>query len=262
MKQLGFYISIVALLCSLHSCNFSLGDDADDDANDSLDVDSLGLEKLDLYEEAVIPESADELFDDFLYSYISNPKFNDERTIGGLEALDVNEEESFVVIYEREEDLELQKDTALTKVQMEKVVWDEEGLVRYEFDRSGGKWYLADVQNDDLSSTPNAGFYVFLHDFMTDSLYRSESVQIPLPVHFYSEEDDNTEHVSLGHEEWNEMYADLPALTDYMININYGQTLISSNRKSLLLKGLSNGLLIKFHFVFSDGRWMLTEVEA
>ena len=115
--------------------------------------------------------------------------------------------------------------------------------------------------DDDISDNPNASFLVFLKDFFTDSLYRHESLQLPLQFRFYSEEDEGMIETELSYEEWSELYNDLPRLDDIMYNVDYGQSLISSNRKSLLLKGLSNGLSMKFHFGFSEGRWQLMEVE-
>jgi hypothetical protein len=115
--------------------------------------------------------------------------------------------------------------------------------------------------DDELSGSPNASFLVFLKDFLSDSLYRHESLQLPLHFKFYSEEDDEVVDTELSYEEWDELFNDLPRLDNVMYNVDYGQSLISTNRKSLLLKGLSNGLLMKFHFGFSDGRWHLMEVE-
>ncbi len=262
MMKYFYYILELCFCITLFSCGFSIGDDKVSAEDDSTMVDSMGLEKLDLYTEAVIPESADELFDDFLYSYISSEKFNKERTKKGVDALELNENENFIVIYEREKDLLLQKDTTLSSVHVEKIEWGSDLIRKYDFNRNKGKWFLTAETEDEISNTPNASFLVFLNDFITDSLFQHESLKLPLSFKYYSEEENAVVQSSLSYDEWKSLMADLPNLKDYAINIDYGQLLISTSRKSLLLKGLSNGLFMKFHFDFSDGKWVLIEVES
>ena len=242
------------------SCKFGSDGSDGDVAADSTAVDSLGLEELDLFEEVVIPKAADEVFDDFLFTYVSNASFRQQRT-KGTESLDMNDDDAAVMIYERDNDLALQKDTTLQQVVLEKIDWDENTIHHFHFNKSQGQWFLTAEEDVDISDVPNASFLVFLKDFLTDSLYRHESIDLPLLMKYYSEEDDGMVEAELSFEEWDEIYRDLPRLDDYMYNVDYGQSLISSNRKSLLLKGMSNGLFMKFHFGFSDGRWMLIELE-
>ena len=262
MKRLFGILLILCSMCSmlLVSCRFGSNESDEDVANDSLSVDTLGLEELDLFEEEVVPKAADEVFDDFLFTYVSNASFRKQRTKGS-ESLDMDDDDAVVMIYERENDLELQKDTTLQQVILEKINWDINTLRHYQFSKNQGQWFLSSEQDADISDVPNASFLVFLKDFLTDSLYRHESIDLPLLMKYYSEEDDGMVEAELSFEEWNEIFNDLPRLDDYMYNVDYGQSLISSNRKSLLLKGMSNGLFMKFHFGFSEGRWRLIEVE-
>ena len=195
--------------------------------------------QLDLFEEEVVPKAADEVFDDFLFTYVSNASFRKQRTKGS-ESLDMDDDDAVVMIYERENDLELQKDTTLQQVILEKINWDINTLRHYQFSKNQGQWFLSSEQDADISDVPNASFLVFLKDFLTDSLYRHESIDLPLLMKYYSEEDDGMVEAELSFEEWNEIFNDLPRLDDYMYNVDYGQSLISSNRKSLLLKGMSS----------------------
>lgn len=245
---------------SVVSCRFGSNGSDEDVATDSIAVDSLGLEELDLFEEEVIPKAADEVFDDFLFTYVSNASFRKQRT-KGTESLDMGDDAAAVMIYERDNDLALQKDTTLQQVVLERIDWDTNTIRHYQFNKNQGQWFLSSEEDADISDVPNASFLVFLRDFLTDSLYRHESIDLPLLMKYYSEEDEGIVETELSFEEWNEIYQDLPRLDDYMYNVDYGQSLISSNRKSLLLKGMSNGLSMKFHFGFSDGQWRLIEVE-
>jgi len=254
-------LTVCGMCClSMVSCKFGSEGSDEDIVADSTAVDSLGLEELDLFEEVVIPKAADELFDDFLFTYVSNASFRQQRT-KGTESLDMNDDDAAVMIYERDNDLALQKDTTLQQVVLERIDWDANTIRHYQFNKNQGQWFLSAEEDVDISDVPNASFLVFLKDFLTDSLYRHESIDLPLLMKYYSEEDDGMVEAELSFEEWDEIYRDLPRLNDYMYNVDYGQSLISSNRKSLLLKGMSNGLFMKFHFGFSDGRWMLIELE-
>ncbi len=246
---------------SLWSCRFGQDNQGDDDRLDTVDVVSSGLEELNLFEETVIPKAADEVFDDFLYSYISSTSFAQGRTAGSVDELTMGVDDAAVMIYERDNDLALQKDTSLQQVIVERIDWEENVIHNFQFDKKLGQWFLTAEEDDEISETPNASFLVFLRDFLTDSLYRHESLQLPLRFTFYSEEDEGMIETELSYEEWTDLYNDLPQLDNIMYNVDYGQSLISTNRKSMLLKGLSNGLFVKFHFGFADGRWMLMEVE-
>lgn len=264
-RSMSKYLSYILPLyfCTvLYSCKYGTDNANEDTDADSVDVDSMGLEKLDLFKEAVIPESADELFDDFLYSYISSEKFKAERTQTDTEELELTEDEPLIVIYERETDLELQKDTSLVHVLLEKIEWGEELIKLFDFNRIKGKWYLTEEGTNEISNTPNASFLVFLKDFINDSVYQRESLKLPVVFEYSSEDEEETLKKLLSYEEWREFVSDLPDMTREVVNIDYGQSLISTNRKSVMLKGFSNGLLITFHFDFRNGRWHLFEIKS
>ena len=243
------------------SCRMGADDTTAETVNDSIDTDTLGLEPLDLFEEETIPDAADELFDDFLYLYTSNVDFMRQRTARGLHPFTMNDERALAVIYEREEDLLLQKDTAVAHVVMEQIVWDTDSIHLFNFNKTDGRWLLSSVDAVDISNTPNASFLVFLHDFISDSLYRQESVHDPLIMTFYSEEDEAMVEQEMTRGDWNELYAELPDMSETILNIDYGQSLFSMNRKSMQLQELSSGLFLKLHFDFSDGRWQLFKIE-
>ncbi len=262
MRNTLLSMSLLWLCVLAVSCKFGTEDTGDDGGADSTEVDSAGLEQLDLFKEAVIPESADELFDDFLFSYISSQKFKDERTKMRHETLSLTEDQSVIVIYERENDLELQKDTSLVHVLLEKIEWGEDQMELYDFNRIHGKWYLTGDSINSVFDTPNASFLEFLKSFITDADYQYESLRLPILFKCFSEDEEEIITRHIEYDEWMELVNDLPDMKREVINIDYGQSLISTNRKSVLLKGLSNGLLITFHFDFSGGRWYLFEIES
>lgn len=262
MRNTLLSISMLWMCALVVSCKFGTEDAGDTGDADSTDVDSVGLEQLDLFKEEVIPESADELFDDFLFSYISSNKFKDERTKMKRETLSLTEDQSVIVIYERENDLELQKDTSLVHVLLEKIEWGDDQMELYDFNRIHGRWYLTGDSVNSVANNPNASFLEFLKNFIIDSDYQYESLRLPILFKFFSEDEEEIITRHIDYDEWLELVKDLPDMTSEVVNIDYGQSLISTNRKSVLLKGLSNGLLITFHFDFSGGRWYLFEIES
>ena len=78
---------------------------------DSLDVDTVEHEQLDLLEPMIIPKTADELFNDFFYSFLESEEFRNERVKIDFENENLLVKDAYVVIYEREADLELLNDT-------------------------------------------------------------------------------------------------------------------------------------------------------
>ena len=262
MKSLVYSLAFCLLLCS---CGWGIGDDVEAEASDSLDVDTIAMEELDLFDDAPIPDAADKLFDDFFYSYVTDESYRTERTTSGLSfnAFDDMPEAVFSIVYEREEDLELAKDTSVNEVSVEMIDWSDDRIVRYRFNRNNeGKWYLTGTEDDHIDNTPNAGFFAFMHDVVTDSLYQHESIEFPLQYTLYSYEDAETIHTSFEPDEWNALCDELPDLSEKIVSVDYGQTIISQNRKSVQLKGLVNSMAIKFHFVFSSGRWRLVQMES
>lgn len=257
-------LTIIFICCctAFVACQFGVTDSEEEAASDSLSNDSLELESLDLYKDAPIPQAADELFDDFFYSYISSHRFAAERSNKGIEPVNLSEEEPFFVVYEREEDLELMKDTTLHRVVLEKIEWEDDVVINYIFQKASGKWFLTDLSENEVSDTPNAGFFIFLRDFFTDTSYQYESLRLPIKYNYYSEEDETIIESELDLQDWKELVGSLPLDVKYLYNIDYGQSLISSNRKSFLLKGLSNGLLMKFHFGFAGGQWQLIGIDG
>jgi len=258
MKQL-FTISILSLLfCSCwHSSE--VADEGEEDAVE----DSVMAEEdsLILFEEEVVPVSADELFDDFFYSFTTDQRFQMQRVTfplkcnEGSDELVISREEwkefnrfttqdFYSVIYERESDMEIQKDTAVNEVSVDWIYLDEDYVERYNFVRSNnGQWHLLNFEKEETSATPYASFAEFYAKFASDSIFQRESIHFPLHVVAEAQGDvDEGGESHLSPEEWFEFRQEMPMPEGVMTNINYGQPSISQNRKILLVEGMSNGL--------------------
>lgn len=277
MKQL-FTISLLSLLfCSCWHSSESTDSSEDEVVEDSIEAEE---DSLILFEEEDVPVSADELFDDFFFSFTTDQRFQmqrvkfplkckegqDELVISREEWKEFNRfttQEFYSVLYERESDMEIQKDTAVNEVSVDWIYLDDDYVERYNFVRSqDGQWLLLDFGKEETSATPYASFVNFYAKFASDSIFQRESIQFPLHVvaEEQSDEDEGGE-AYLSPDEWFEFRQEMPMPEGVMTNINYGQPSISQNRKILLVEGMSNGLYVKYKFDRTNGKWRLYEIE-
>ena len=225
------------------------------------------------------PVTVDMLFDDFLFGFVDDPKFQRQRIQFPLLCRDGEEEEHlsyddwtqfnhfgtqdfYSVIYEREQDMELQKDTTLQSVDVEWISLQKDYVERFDFNRVNGKWLLTEIQKERRESTPNSDFLDFYIQFVSDSTFQRSALAEPLKLLLTPEDDgEDMDEENLSADEWFSMKSDLPLPTDELVNINYGQASISQNRKTLMMCGLSNGLQMKFRFNKDSDGWKLIEIE-
>ena len=277
MKQL-FTISLLSLLfCSCWHSSESTDSSEDEVVEDSIEAEE---DSLILFEEEVVPVSADELFDDFFFSFTTDQRFQmqrvkfplkckegqDELVISREEWKEFNRfttQEFYSVLYERESDMEIQKDTAVNEVSVDWIYLDDDYVERYNFVRSqDGQWLLLDFGKEETSATPYASFVNFYAKFASDSIFQRESIQFPLHVVAEEQSDgDEGGEAYLSPDEWFEFRQEMPMPEGVMTNINYGQPSISQNRKILLVEGMSNGLYVKYKFDRTNGKWRLYEIE-
>lgn len=248
----------------------------EEEATDSVEI---AEDTLHLFEEVAPPVAADILFDDFFFNFASDSKFQNQRIQFPLKVKDSNAnleltredwhqynrfkaQEFYSVIYERENDMDLQNDTSLNEVSVEWIYLKDEYIEKFNFHRINGKWTLTDIDKDDIHRSPNSSFLQFYAKFVSDSTFQRENLADHIKFITPSEDSDEpTTTEDIDKDEWFEMQSDMPVLHDVLVNINYGQTCISQNRKTLLIKGVSNGLYVKFKFDKRNGEWTLIEIE-
>ena len=275
-----FLISFTILLFFVSACNNASEDRGEVIATDSVYVDSSCYvqDTLQLFEEEVLPKSADELFNDFFFNYTSDMNFKNQRQAYSLDCnigdtvikihsselgaySELFVDDYYSIIYERNEDLSFQKDTSLNEVIVERIDLDGEQIEQYNFNRIEGKWMLTGVGRNEMDYNPNSDFLDFYKIFSSDSVYRKNCINEPLKFVMLSENDEIEDDIQqLTTDEWMSMSSDLPLPANVMININYGQTIISKNSKLLLVEGVSNGLSLTYRFMKIDGAWNLVEV--
>ena len=236
-------IFIVAVFVFL-SCKGSGGDRVAYEPDDSIAInDSIGddfpSDSLNLFDEDVIPTSADELFNDFFYGFTTDQRFQLSRISFPLKGNEGGK-------VQRVEYYDLQSET----------------VEKFNFQRTNGQWQLSSFEKSSSIYGPNEDFIEFYSKFVSDSLFQKQSIHTPLRL-ITSEDDEFGDggDMELSIEDWFEFSSEMPLPRDVMTNINYGQPSISENRKILLVEGLSNGLSVKYKFDKMNGHWRLIEIE-
>ena len=270
----------VALGCLL-SCKDSKMTNAFDN-EDEMEEDSIEAfvgDTLHLFEVEEPPAAVDELFDDFFYNFIDDARFQGQRIAYPLPCKEGDESEKLTkqdwaqydhfknqevlsVLYEREQDYALSKDTSMQHVGVEWIQLKDDDVERFQFNRVGGKWMLTEIDKKKRGNMPNGDFLNFYAKFMADTVFQGKSLAEPLKVILTSDDgEEEPQEEFLTVEEWFEMRHSLPLPTEEIVNVDYGQACISQNKKTLLLQGISNGMQMKFKFNKDGDDWKLMEIE-
>ena len=278
MKK-GFYMVMLACGCMLlleTACKNKKPAD-EDGAEDSLtcvvDTDTVA----ELVPDQKVPKAADELFDDFFFTFAGNRKHQLSRIQFPLTVKNGNKQtlmqqhewkmdrffmpqSYYTLILDNRRQLNLPKDTSVNHVVVEKIFLDKSWVKDYHFDRISGEWKLTSIDNQSLANNANASFLKFYQAFATDSLYQAEHLNDV--ISFKGPDPDNDLKDLVGEisaDEWEEMGpGELPR--DMIYNIIYGQTYEHSNQKIFLLRGISNGQEMELTFRRKDGEWKLVRI--
>ena len=278
--KIGFTIAFLGgcLLVSCHDKKMTNVFDVEDDVEADT-VETFVGDTLHLFEEVNPPAAVDELFDDFFYNFMDDAHFQGQRIVYPLPCREDEDEEQLLkedwpdydhfknlevlaVIYEREQDYELAKDTSMQHVGVEWIPLRRGEVENFHFNRVNGQWMLTDIVKRERESMPNGNFLDFYAQFVADSVFQREALAEPVKVILTSEDgEEEADEELVSKDEWFEMRESLPLPEDVIVNVNYGQASISQNRKILLLQGVSNGMQIKFKFNKIGDDWQLAEIE-
>ena len=242
------------------------GNDTGDETGTTEDTLSADEERtpLDIIQDEEIPESVDEIFDDFFYGFATDPDFRKSRC--KVRGYDMHQKFSdndlYFVMFDNDDDLKLQKDTTINHVGVEWIYLSEDRIEHCNFRKVDGKWQLTGIEESRIGDCANADFLSFYKEFMTDTIFQYESM--PEKVCFRLEpqsEDEALIVTTLSHAEWSVFRNDLPYMDDVMTILDYGQKNESQTHKNLLIEALSSGMYIQLRFTNENGKWMLTEID-
>lgn len=226
--------------------------------------------------ETPMPKAADELFDDFVFNFAANKKLQLRRikfplTVvrnGKTEMLDEKawkmehffmRQDYYTLIFDNHRQMNVVKDTAVSRAVVEKIYLDKESVKQYVFNRRNGLWTMDSIVFTSFRGNSNASFLQFYQKFATDSAFQVASINDPLDF-TGPNPDDDFENMSgiLAPEQWPSFAPELPQHTIY--NILYGQKYGRSSQKIFVIRGIANGLETELTFMRKGDQWKLMKL--
>lgn len=278
MKQLipGFLIIVFLISCGSRKTK------TDPFASLTGMIDSVGqidsLQKQAAVKEEPKPLEADELFDDFIFSYASDIDLQKQRTVFPLpfyrgDTLThigkkywkhdylFTKQNYYTLLFDRESDMEMVGDTTLKAVQVEWIFLKTRRMKKYFFERRKGMWRLEAIKMRQIGEEGKGGFVDFYTRFVTDSLYQSSHISRPLQ--FITIDPDDEFSILETTLDVNQWYAFRPPLPlESLSNINYGQkNEDNATTKILKVNGIGNGYSNVFYFRKRGGEWEMYKYE-
>ncbi len=282
MRKIFILISAIALLTIAYStigCSNKKPESIDtvSVAHDSL-VDTSEVDTMEsIIAETPMPKAADELFDDFIFNFAANRKLQRRRIHFPLDVYKDGkvdhqiqkyewkmehffmQQDFYTLIFDNKKQMNLVKDTAVSRVVIEKIFFNTKMVEQFRFNRINGQWMLTSINYKPMYQNKNASFLKFYREFVTDSAFQLRSVQDPLTFSGPDPEDDfSTMTGTLAPEQWPMFAPKLPY--DMIYNIIYGQEYTENNQKIFVIRGIANGLETELTFKRLDGMWKLVKL--
>lgn len=251
------------------------------EAADSLAAASDSVESLaPVEEEPLVPVTADESFADFFYNFASDEKLQRRRIVFPLPCYTMegktvvekddweydplfSQQESYTVLFDKADDMEMEKDTGATSVKIEWIYLQTSKVKRYYFARLQGQWKLEAIDYADMPKEEDGGedFFEFYRQFANDSLFQVSRLHEPLYFVTADPEDEfQVLETTLEPGQWFAFQPVLPRET--LTNVNYGQSNDpKSHSKVIEMKGFGNGFNNTLYFERRRGQWKLMQFE-
>lgn len=227
-----------------------------------------------------LPATVDNSFDDFFYNFVTDSVFQLKRVsfpIYFFEKQKANKitaqqwkylplfsvMPAYNIIFDRAEDMWVEKDTSQEKVQVEEIYLQNKQMKQYTFQKKNGLWLLASIQMLTTKDYEEEGedFLDFYVQFARDSVFQRQRLYNPLAFVTPDPEDEfKIFETVLDEGQW---FAFRPPIaTDVLTNILYGQTNNSSSRTKIVeFRGFGNGFNNVLHFEKMKGIWKLVRFE-
>ena len=241
----------------------------------SAETDSTAIDSV---EETPKATKADETFDDFIFSFASDKKMQQQRIhfpltfINGKSTSKIEKrfwktdhlftrQDYYTMLFDNEGDMDLMTTTSLKSAQFEWYFMKTQKIKKYNFSREKGAWILNSIVISDIKNDENENFIEFFHKFATDSIFQRSRTREPLT--FVTTDPDDDFSILETTMEVNQWFAFAPRLPkEKFSNINYGQSNSeSSNTKILSLKGLGNGFSNTLYFNRQGKLWEFYKFE-
>ena len=266
--HLVFFVMAIALLGSCKG-----GSKAGDSVANDVQEDSLAAAE---NEGMDIPKGADELFDDFVFNFAANKKYQLERIHFPLLSIDGKQEKRlkrsewkienffmdqgyYTLLFDNERDMQVVNDTTLNHAVVEKIYFEKQQVTQYVFNRIKGLWMLTTVKTIPISENVNASFLTFYHRFATDQEFQNNSLASSVQFIGPDPDDDfNQMEGIISPDTWEAFAPELPGKMIY--NILYGEPRYGSDSKLFVIRGIANGQEQELTFRRTNGVWKLVKL--
>ena len=248
---------------------------------DSINLSSDSIQDSTFIIEDKIPATADESFADFFYNFASDATFQRSRIIFPFPVYEdtnvirinrqtweydplFSKEPAYTILFDKEEDMEVEKDTALQSVQIDWIYFSEKKLKRYYFERKNNQWFLEAINKMKLS-LPNddegENFYAFYEHFSRDSAFQRKRLHSPLTFVTSDPEDEfQILETTLDEGQWFAFRP--PMMKARLTNVHYGQPEASDSKHKIVeYKGFGNGFSNVLYFERKGKIWKLVKFE-
>ena len=247
---------------------------------DSIKVHPDSIQDSTVVVEEQVPAAADESFADFFYNFASDEAFqrtrvvfpfslNKGKQVTRIQKADwkfdplFSREPAYTVLFDKEEDMEIEKDTSLHSVQVDWIFLTDRRIKRYYFQRKKDSWFLEAINVEKLPDEEDGkeDFYAFYERFSRDSLFQQERLHDPLKFVTADPEDEfQILETTLEQGQWFAFRP--PMMKGRMTNVHYGQPEnIHSDYKVVEFKGFGNGFSNTLYFERYGGVWKLMRFE-
>ncbi len=230
--------------------------------------------------EEPVPVTADESFADFFYNFASDEPFQRARIVfpisyyKGEEVVRTTQEDwtfdplfsgypAYTVLFDNEEDMEMEKDTAVHSVQIDWMYLTDRKIKRYYFERIDQAWYLEAINKENMPEPESdADLLASVYQRVsTDPAFQQLRLNDPLTFITADPEDEfQIIETTLDAGQWSAFRP--PMVQGWLSNVHYGQPEASaSSRKIVEFKGFGNGFNNALYFERHRGEWKLMKFE-
>lgn len=232
-----------------------------------------------LIEEEPVSVKADGYFSDFIYSFMTNRRFQSERIIFPLPCYDASggkamlkkEDWKYSRLYmnldyltlflDEKASLDLINSTELTEVTLEWFDMPRDLVRDYCFKRLDGHWKMTEIRKYPVENHDDGDFIYFYQQFASDSAF--QMAHLAPTIHFVTEDtDEEFEEISgmLDADQWPFFRPELPV--NVFTNIDCGQSDKMGDRRVVAIRGTSDNFLNVLYFRHSDNNeWTLYKFE-
>lgn len=271
---------ILLLLCFLLPACGGKQENVDETA-DSLVADTDTLYPDTIETDSIIvaapPKKADELFDDFVYAFMHNKKFQYSRVnfplrnvVDGVnEPISArawkhdplySERDLYMTISTSRKGMRVSKDTSINHVDVQEINPTTKQVKLYDFNRVNSEWRLTGITHTNVDEMKSrSGFVSFYCRFCTDKDYQKSHVAEVVNVNTFDENEGRLVQGIITAEQWPDFTPELP--TDEVMCVRYGDHMEKSDLRIVSLASPSGDGGVVMTFRLKNSEWVLTDYE-